>query len=73
MNKPIIYPNFFCNKVCQHDFSIIEWNQNFKMCNELGIYGENRDKILNPEFFPCDIQCNDCINMVLAHQIKKNI
>lgn len=63
--------NFYCMKVCgDSDFSIEEWNTALKYCNDAGIEGVERDKILNPEFFPCKKQCSDCINEVLDRQLK---
>ena len=66
------YPKFYCQKVCgDEEFSIEEWNKAFEYCEKAGITGTERDKILNPELFPCENQCDDCINIVLDTQ-KKN-
>lgn len=57
--------SFYCQKVCgSEDFSIEEWNEAFRYCNEAGIEGVERDKILNPELFPCKNQCFDCCAIV---------
>ncbi len=40
------------------------------MCDRLNIEGIERDKILNPELFPCETQCQECINIVLDTQLK---
>lgn len=63
--------NFYCKKVCgDPDFSIEEWNKAFRYCEDAGIEGEARDKILHPEKFPCEVQCESCMNTVLDTQIK---
>jgi hypothetical protein len=66
---------FYCKKVCgDPEFSIKEWNKAFDYCNKMGIEGEARDRILNPEKFPCETQCDSCINTVIDTQVKnKNI
>ena len=57
--------NFYCQKICGDiDFSIEEWNEALKYCNNAGIEGEERDRILNPELFPCETQCFDCMAIV---------
>ena len=62
---------FYCQKVCGNkDFSINEWNKAFEYCNDMGVEGEQRDRILNPELFPCDKQCFDCIAVVGETRIK---
>lgn len=68
-------PQFYCKKVCgDGHFSIKKWNEDFKMCNELGIEGIERDKILHPELFPCKKQCESCINIVIEQQQRtKNL
>lgn len=66
----IIQPKFYCTKsCCDPEFSIDEWNKAFKYCNDAGIEGVERDKILSPELFPCTEQCDRCINIVLDTQI----
>ena len=46
--------SFYCQKVCgEVDFSIDEWNKAYKYCDDAGIEGIERDKILSPELFPC--------------------
>ena len=63
--------NFYCQRVCgEVDFSIDEWNRKNKLCNDLNIEGIERDRILNPDLFPCEIQCDECINIVLDTQEK---
>lgn len=63
--------SFYCKKICgDPDFSIKEWNKAFDFCNDAGIEGEQRDKILSPELFPCENQCDDCTNTVLDTQNK---
>lgn len=64
-------PKFYCQKVCGDvDFSIDEWNKAFEYCNDAGIEGIERDNILSPELFPCETQCEACMNIVLDTQIK---
>lgn len=64
-------PKFYCQNVCGDiNFSIAEWNKAFKYCNDAGIEGIERDKILSPELFPCETQCEACMNIVLDTQIK---
>ncbi len=64
-------PPFYCKKVCgDPDFSIDEWNKALKFCNEAGIEGEEADRILHPELFPCETQCQSCINTVIDTQQK---
>ena len=63
--------NFYCQKKCgEVDFSIDEWNKANEYCNNAGIEGEERDRILSPELFPCETQCEACMNIVLDTQIK---
>lgn len=67
--------NFYCMKVCgDGNFSIKEWNLAMKECELLGLSKEETNKILHPEEYPCEKQCNDCLNVVLDTQIanKKN-
>jgi hypothetical protein len=60
---------FYCKKVCGDDnFSIEEWNKASKMCDDTGITGMERDKILHPDLFPCTNQCFDCIATVGERQ-----
>ncbi len=62
---------FFCKNVCgDPDFCIHEWNVVERYCNENGIEGEERDRILHPELFPCEEQCQSCIDTVLDTQLK---
>ena len=62
---------FYCQKVCGDvDFSIDEWNKALKYCNDAGIEGVERDKILHPDKFPCAEQCFDCMAIVGAQRIK---
>lgn len=62
---------FYCQKVCGDvEFSIDEWNKAFKYCNDAGIEGVERDKILNPELFPCTEQCFACMAAVGERRIK---
>lgn len=57
---------FYCKKICgDPEFSIEEWNKAFAYCNDAGIEGIERDKILHPETDPCKTQCEDCLNTVL--------
>lgn len=67
--------NFNCKNICgDSNFSINEWNIQYQYCNDAGIEGIERDKILNPELFPCENQYEDCINIVLDTKIKnKNL
>ena len=64
-------PKFYCQNVCgEVGFSIDEWNKAFRYCEDAGIEGEERDRILSPELFPCKEQCEACINVVLDTQSK---
>jgi hypothetical protein len=63
--------NFYCQKVCgSDDFDIAEWNKALDYCNKAGIEGVERDKILNPELFPCESQCFDCCAIVGEQRLK---
>ena len=65
--------NFYCKKICgDPDFSIDKWNKDFEYCNDAGIEGTERDKILNPELFPCEKQCESCLNIVLDRKSKQH-
>ena len=62
--------NFYCQKRCgENDFSIDEWNKDYKSLINSGMSESDINKILHPE--PCKIQCDACINIVLETQ-KKN-
>lgn len=62
---------FYCAKKCgDPDFSIDEWNKAYQYCEDAGIEVVERDKILSPELFPCETQCEACMNIVLDTQIK---
>lgn len=63
--------NFYCQIVCgSDDFKIEDWNKAFDYCNKAGIEGIERDKILNPELFPCESQCFDCCVIVGEQRLK---
>lgn len=63
--------NFYCAKKCgDPDFSIEEWNKAYQYCEDAGIEGIDRDKILSPQLFPCESQCEACLDIVLDTQIK---
>jgi hypothetical protein len=65
--------DFYCKKVCgDPDFDIDEWNEALDYCQKAGLSKEESDKILHPELFPCETQCEDCMNTVLDTQIKNN-
>lgn len=60
----------YCKKVCGDDsFSIDDWNEAFYYCEENNIEGEDRDRILSPEMFPCEQQCFDCMATVGQRRI----
>lgn len=62
---------FYCQKICgDENFSIDEWNKAFDYCNNAGVKGIERDKILHPEKFPCDEQCFACVAIVGETRIK---
>lgn len=64
---------FYCQKVCGDvNFSIKEWNEAMKYCDGAGIEGIERDKILNPELFPCNEQCFSCMVIVGKRRLKTN-
>jgi hypothetical protein len=61
--------NFYCQKVCAAEcFSIDDWNDAFRYCNENNIEGEERNRILHPDMFPCKEQCFDCMAIVGERQ-----
>ena len=61
----------YCQKVCgDEDFSIEEWNEALRYCNDAGIEGIERDKILHPEKFPCEEQCFACMAIVGERRLK---
>lgn len=63
--------NFYCQKVCGSPaFSIDEWNKACEYCDNAGIEGIERDKILSPELFPCKKQCFDCCAIVGEKKIN---
>ena len=63
-------PKFYCVKSCgDPEFDINEWNKAYKYCDDAGITGIERDKILSPSLFPCTERCERCINIVLDTQI----
>lgn len=63
--------HFYCRKLCgDPDFSIDEWNEAFKYCNDNNIEGVERDMILNPELFPCGQQCFTCMADVGERRLK---
>ncbi len=62
---------FYCKKVCgDGSFSIDEWNRLNDYCDKAGIEGVERDRLLSPELFPCEVQCEYCMNIVIDTQIK---
>lgn len=70
LNK-VTQPKFYCTKNCgDPEFSIDEWNKAYKYCDDAGVTGIERDKILSPELFPCTEQCERCINIVLDTKIE---
>ncbi len=63
--------HFYCQNLCgQVDFDIDEWNLALKYCDESGIKGIERDRILHPEKFPCSEQCFSCIAIVGERRLK---
>lgn len=55
---------FYCQKVVgDANFSITEWNEQFKLCNDLGID-------MPPEPEPCTEQCFECLSIVGARRMK---
>lgn len=61
----------YCQKVCgEVGFSIKAWNEALKYCNDNGIKGEERDKILHPEKYPCKEQCLSCMAIVAERRLK---
>lgn len=62
---------FYCQRLCgDTNFSIVSWNEAFEYCNKMNIQGEERDKILSPEKFPCKTQCFACMAVVGERQQK---
>ena len=63
--------NFYCKRVCGNpEFSIDEWNEAHQYCIDAGLSEHESNKIIHTELFPCETQCEDCINTVLDTQIK---
>lgn len=63
--------HFYCQKLCgEEGFSIEEWNEALRYCNDAGVKGIERDKILNPEKFPCKEQCFSCMAIVGERRLK---
>lgn len=63
--------SFYCAKKCgDPDFSIDEWNKALQYCEDAGLSESETNKILHPELFPCETQCEACMNIVLDTQIK---
>lgn len=63
--------NFYCQKLCgEENFSIDEWNEAFRYCEDNNIEGEESDRILHPELFPCENQCFDCIAIVGKRRLE---
>lgn len=62
---------FYCQRVCgDENFSIKEWNTALKYCDDNNIEGKERDFILNPELFPCEKQCFDCMAVVGKRRLE---
>ena len=62
---------FYCmNLCCDPNFSFNDWNEAYDYCEKAEIEGLERDKILHPEKFPCNNQCEACINEVIDTQMK---
>lgn len=56
---------FYCQRVTgDAEFSIDEWNKQFKICCDLDI------DMPSDELEPCDKQCFDCMAIVGATQAK---
>ncbi len=65
------FTEFYCQKVCGViDSTIEEWNEAFRYCNEAGLSEEESNKILMPEYYPCEKQCEDCACIVGEQRIK---
>lgn len=55
----------YCQKVVgDANFSIDEWNKQFKLCNELGIPFPKEDNT------PCKNQCFECASIVGQQRLK---
>lgn len=55
---------FYCQRITgDANFSIEEWNKQFKLCCEL-------DMDMPPDPEPCDKQCFDCMAIVGNQQTK---
>ena len=58
---------FYCQRISGDvDFSIDEWNKQFKICNGLGI-----DFPDDPE--PCKTQCFECLEIVAKTREKNKV
>ena len=64
--------NFYCAKKSgDPNFSIEEWNEAYKFCNDAGLSEAQSNKILFPELDkPCETMCDACANIVLETQAK---
>lgn len=62
---------FYCQKVVGDEkFSIDEWNNSLKICDELKLSEEERSRILFPEPIQCKEQCTECITIVNRRRRK---
>lgn len=62
-------PGFYCQLHSgQEDFSIDEWNEAAKQCDDMGLSDKEADAILFPE--PCQKQCDRCADIVLDRRLK---
>lgn len=62
--------HFYCAKLTGLGFSIKDWNEALKYCNDFNIQGVERDKILNPEKYPCKEQYFTCMAEVGKRRIE---
>lgn len=65
---------FYCQNICgEVGFSIHEWNNALDYCDNAGIVGIDRDKILHPEKLPCAEQCFSCMAIVGERRNKTKL
>jgi len=60
---------FYCKKYSNvGNLNIEEWNYRFKKGNEMGLTDIEMNKFLEEDI--CEIQCEECMNIVLEQQAK---
>jgi len=64
--------NFYCQNKCgEVNFSIDEWNRNYKEIESMPISQSEKDKLIHGE--PCTEQCFDCMAVVEETREKNRL